>query len=326
MKKTARLRKAANAHGIKLCHEIHPGTAAMCADDFLMLVKICDNDPCLAVNADPSHCWEGESWESRFLKVGPYVYAAHVKNFVVRPGFPLRAMEPAWPRRGMQFTDLPSGDLNMQRYVELLLHVGYRDRYCKLHRVASAPLVVEAESAHKDLDFCSANGIRYTADHLCWPAAAGSFEEGMGPDRNPPEGGLPGLHLPPQPGRDRTAPAPAAHPRGVPGVPPAWPGRVVPFARLRSVLTPRPFPDYFRKPDYAHVRVFLSEMRRPVRGAAIHDRRTADRVPEGGLSPEVLGEGARSTGHRRRGRADLQGQRILHHGLSKRGLQVGREK
>lgn len=178
--KTAKLRQHANSLGIKLCHEIHPGTAAMCADDFLMLVQTCDNDPSLAVNADPSHCWEGESWESRFLKVGPYVYAAHVKNFVIRPGLPLRSMEPGWPKRAMQFTDLGSGDLNMQRYVELLLQVGYRERYCKLHGTESAPLVVEAESAHKELDFTSANGIRYVAENLCWPAAAGSFEEGMG--------------------------------------------------------------------------------------------------------------------------------------------------
>ncbi len=180
VKKTAKLRKHANELGLKLCHEIHPGTAAMCADDFLMLVKICDNDPCLAVNADPSHCWEGESWETRFLKVGRYIYAAHVKNFAIRPGFPLRAIEPSWPRRAMQFTDLPTGDLNMQRYVELLLHVGYRDRYCKLHGTATAPLVVEAESAHRDLDSTSANGVRFVRDNLCWPAAAGSFEDGMG--------------------------------------------------------------------------------------------------------------------------------------------------
>jgi sugar phosphate isomerase/epimerase len=180
VKKTAKLRKHANSLGIKLAHEIHPGTAAMCADDFLTLVKICDNDPCLAVNADPSHCWEGESWESRFLKVGPYIYAAHVKNFVIRPGFPLRAMEPNWPKRAMQFTDLGSGDLNMQRYVELLLAVGYKDRYTKLMGTKSAPLVVEAESAHKELDFCSADGIRYVAQNLCFPQAAGSFEDGMG--------------------------------------------------------------------------------------------------------------------------------------------------
>jgi sugar phosphate isomerase/epimerase len=180
VKKTAKLRKQANDLGLKLCHEIHPGTAAMCADDFNVLVEICDGDPCLAVNADPSHCWEGESWETRFLKVGPRVFACHVKNFVVRPNIPLRKMEAAWPKRAMQFTDLPSGDLNMQRYAELLIHVGYPQRYCQVTGSKTAPLIVEAESAHKDLDFTSANGIAYVRDNLCFPVASGSFEEGMG--------------------------------------------------------------------------------------------------------------------------------------------------
>lgn len=180
VKKTAKLRAHANKLGIYLAHEIHPGTAAMCADDFNMLVSICDGDKCLAVNADPSHCWEGETWEQRFLKVGGRIYAAHVKNFTIRSGFPLRAMQPAWGKRAMQFTDLPTGDLNMSRYVELLLHVGYQDRYTKLMGTTTAPLVVEAESAHKDLDHCSANGVAYTRDHLCFPQAGGSFEDGMG--------------------------------------------------------------------------------------------------------------------------------------------------
>jgi sugar phosphate isomerase/epimerase len=178
--KTAKLRKAARDRGIYLCHEIHPGTAAMCADDFQMLVDICDGDTCLGVNADPSHCWEGESWETRFLKVGPRVYAAHIKNFVIRPGLPLRMMEGNWPKRAMQFVDLPSGEINMQRYAELLAHIGYPARYKQVMGRASAPLVVEAESAHKDLDWTSANGVAYVRDHLTWPGAAGSFEEGMG--------------------------------------------------------------------------------------------------------------------------------------------------
>ena len=180
VKKTAKIRKAANDRGIVLCHEIHPGTAAMCADDFNMLVKICDGDKCLGVNADPSHCWEGESWETRFLKVGPRVYAAHIKNFVIRPGLPLRMMNGNWPERAMQFVDLPSGDINMQRYAELLVQVGYPKRYCQVMGRPTAPLVVEAESAHKDLDYTSANGIAFVRDNLCWPAAAGSFEDGMG--------------------------------------------------------------------------------------------------------------------------------------------------
>jgi sugar phosphate isomerase/epimerase len=180
VKKTQKIRDHARKLRIKLCHEIHPGTAASTADDFNMLVKTCDNDESLAVNADPSHCWEGESWEQRFLKVGPRIFAAHVKNFVIRPGFPLRAMEPNWPKRAMQFTDLPSGDLNMNRYAELLLMVGYPTRYCQLHGTKSAPLVVEAESAHRDLDSTSANGIAYVRDNLLITPAAGSFEEGMG--------------------------------------------------------------------------------------------------------------------------------------------------
>jgi sugar phosphate isomerase/epimerase len=180
VKKTEKLRKHAKSLGIYLCHEIHPGTAAACADEFNMLVEICNGDKTVAVNADPSHCWEGESWEARFLKVGPRVYACHVKNFVIRPNIPLRKMEPAWQRRAMQFTDLPSGDLNMARYVELLVHIGYPQRYREVMKTKTAPLIVEAESAYRDLDSTSANGVQYVRDNLCFPLAAGSFEEGMG--------------------------------------------------------------------------------------------------------------------------------------------------
>jgi sugar phosphate isomerase/epimerase len=180
VKKTAKIRQHANKLGIYLAHEIHPGTGAMCADDFNMLVDICDGDKCLAVNADPSHCWEGESWESRFLKVGARIYACHVKNFVIRPGQPLRKMDGAWPKRAMQFVDIPSGDLNMTRYVELLIHVGYPQRYCEVMKTKTAPLVVEAESAYRDLDATSANAIQFVRDNLCFAVASGSFEDGMG--------------------------------------------------------------------------------------------------------------------------------------------------
>ena len=180
VKKTARLRKHANALGLYLAHEIHPGTAAMCADDFNLLVEACGGDKCVTVNADPSHCWEGEDWETRFRKVASRVYACHVKNFVIRPGIPLRKMAPAWADRAMQFVDIPSGDLNMPRYVEMLIHIGYPQRYCQVMGTKTAPLIVEAESAFRELDATSANGIQYVRDHLCFPLAAGSFEDGMG--------------------------------------------------------------------------------------------------------------------------------------------------
>ncbi len=180
VKKTARLREKAGKLGLYLAHEIHPGTAAMCADDFNQLVAACDGDPCLTVNADPSHCWEGEDMETRFQKVGSRVVACHVKNHTVRKGLPLRAMQPNWPGRAMQFTDLPTGDLNMTRYVELMVNIGYPKRYCEIMGRTSAPLVVEAESAYRELDATSANGVAYVRDHLCFPLAAGSFEDGMG--------------------------------------------------------------------------------------------------------------------------------------------------
>jgi hypothetical protein len=103
-----------------------------------------------------------------------------VKNFVIRKNVPLRKAEADWQKRAMQFCDIPSGDLNMVRYVELLIHVGYPQRYCQLNKRKTAPLIVEAESAYRELDATSANGIAYTRDNLCFPVAAGSFEEGMG--------------------------------------------------------------------------------------------------------------------------------------------------
>jgi len=70
--------------------------------------------------------------------------------------------------------------LNLARYIELLVHVGYQQRYCEVMRRKTAPLIVEAESAYRDLDATSTNAIQYVRDNLCFPLAAGSFEEGMG--------------------------------------------------------------------------------------------------------------------------------------------------
>ncbi|MGI8966895.1 MAG: sugar phosphate isomerase/epimerase family protein, partial [Limisphaerales bacterium] len=176
VKQTSKIRSHARKLGIYLAHEIHPGTAASSADDFNLLVKICDDDKCLTVNADPSHCWEGEDWETRFQKVASRIYACHVKNFVIRKNIPLRFMEPNWQKRAMQFVDIGSGDLDMTRYVELLIHSGYPQRYCQIMGTKTAPLIVEAESAYRDLDATSANGIQFVRDNLCFNIAAGSFE------------------------------------------------------------------------------------------------------------------------------------------------------
>lgn len=180
VEKTARIRERANQHGLFLAHEIHPNTGASCAEDFQMLVEICDGDSCLTVNADPSHCWEGEDWETRFRKVGPRVYGCHVKNFTVHAAEPVRKMDPDWRTRAMQFTDLATGDVNLTRYVEVMLQVGYAQRYCQIMGTDTAPLVVEAESNYRDGDATSANGIAFVRDQLCFPVAESSFEDAMG--------------------------------------------------------------------------------------------------------------------------------------------------
>jgi len=69
----------------------------------------------------------------------PRIYACHVKNIVIRRGMPLRMMEPAWPRRAMQFVDISTGELNMTRYVELLVQAGYPQRYCSIMKTKTAP-------------------------------------------------------------------------------------------------------------------------------------------------------------------------------------------
>jgi len=74
-----------------------------------------------------------------------------------------------WPDRAMQFVDIGSGDLNMIRYAEMLIHIGYPQRYCQIMKTKTAPLIVEAESAFRDLDATSANGIAFVRDQLCFP-------------------------------------------------------------------------------------------------------------------------------------------------------------
>ena len=85
-----------------------------------------------------------------------------------------------WTKRAMQFCDIPTGDMNMMRFTELLIDVGYAERYMKIMGTDTAPLVTEAESAFRDLDATSTNAIQYAADHLIFPIAEGSFEDGMG--------------------------------------------------------------------------------------------------------------------------------------------------
>ena len=44
----------------------------------------------------------------------------------------------------------------------MLIHAGFPQRYRQIMGSKSVPLVVEAESAYRDLDATSANGIQFT--------------------------------------------------------------------------------------------------------------------------------------------------------------------
>lgn len=180
VEKTAKLRARANELGMKLCHEIHPNSAAMCVDDYKGLIDAADGDACLGVTADPSHCWEGEDMFLRFRAMADRVYAAAVKNFTVHKHRPLRKMQGDWTTRAMQFTDLATGDMNMTRFVELMIEIGYPQRYCAIMGSETAPLVTEAESAYRDLDATSQDAIKFAVEKLVFPIAEGSFEDGMG--------------------------------------------------------------------------------------------------------------------------------------------------
>jgi sugar phosphate isomerase/epimerase len=178
--KTGKVRAALNANGMVSGHELHPGTAAHAPQDFLSIVKACDNDRSLGIGFDPTHFWAGLSWQTALKLIGHLVVIAHIKNFTVKPDVALLCADPNWPNRGMEFADLESGDINMTRYVEALAKTGYPARYCSLNGTQTAPLIVEAESAHRDGDDTSARGVRFVADKLCFSFATTSFEEGMG--------------------------------------------------------------------------------------------------------------------------------------------------
>lgn len=183
VKMTTRIRDRARSLGIYLCHEIHPGTAASCAEDFNMLVRLCDGDSCVASNNDGSHCWEGEDVFTRIALVGKRTFATHIKNHAVRPGLPLRSMQPDFTKRAMQFTDLATGEHNLVREVEALITCGYVERYCRIMGTDMAPLVGEAESSYRDLDDTAEHSLDFIQKRLCFPLAAGSFEDGMGAEK-----------------------------------------------------------------------------------------------------------------------------------------------
>lgn len=187
--KTAAIRARANELGCYLAHEIHPGTGAICARDFALLLMATDYDRALCVWGDPSHCWAGENWTRRFTSpfVAPRVIGSHVKNFKFLDGASTLMISEDWPHRGHQFCGHGEGEVNLESYAKMLLAIGAGDRFCAINGGDVMPLYSEAEDsilpltapAPHLLGACSA-GIRWVNEHLTGMSlTTATFTDGM---------------------------------------------------------------------------------------------------------------------------------------------------
>ncbi|MCY2962433.1 MAG: TIM barrel protein [Planctomycetota bacterium] len=187
--KTARIRARANQLGAYLAHELHPGTGAICARDFGLLLMATDYDPSLCVWGDPSHCWAGESWTRRFTSpfVAPRVVGSHAKNFKYLEGASTLMISEDWSQRGHQFCGHGEGEVNLESYAKMLLAIGAGDRFCAIQGGDLMPIYSEAEDsilpliapAPHLLGACSA-GIKWVNDHLAGMSLTTAvFTDGM---------------------------------------------------------------------------------------------------------------------------------------------------
>ncbi len=188
--KTAKVRTRANQLNAYLAQELHPGTGAICARDFGLLLMATDYDRCLCVWGDPSHCWAGENWTQRFTSpfVAPRVVGSHIKNFKLLAGASTLMISEDWPQRGHQFCGHGEGEVNLESYAKMLLAIGAGDRFCAISGGDIMPLFSEAEDsilplrapAPHLLGACSA-GIKWVNDHLTGMSmATATFTDGMG--------------------------------------------------------------------------------------------------------------------------------------------------
>ena len=189
VRKTEKIRAKANELGAYLAHEIHPGTGAICARDFALLLMATDYDRSMCVWGDPSHCWAGEDWTQRFTSpfVAPRVVGSHAKNFKRLTGASTLMISEDWPQRGHQFCGHGEGEVNLESYAKMLLSIGVGDRFCAINGGDLMPLYSEAEDSilpltapsPQLLGACSA-GIKWVNEHLTGMSmTTATFTDGM---------------------------------------------------------------------------------------------------------------------------------------------------
>ncbi|NOS66785.1 MAG: TIM barrel protein [Candidatus Peribacteraceae bacterium] len=162
-----RLLPLAKLLGIYLCHEIHFGTIALNADDYIFVWKQlgCPDNLCLGF--DPSHFWHGEPWWVALDKLraaGIKVVVAHFKQAVLLDGRPTLGLDHDDRRRGMMFSslDATSGIVDMNLYAGQLTlpGTGLAEFW---HQVCNLPIpgYAEAEDPHWNTWDILVRGVGY---------------------------------------------------------------------------------------------------------------------------------------------------------------------
>ncbi len=107
--------------GVYLCHEIHFGTIALNADDYITIWEKLGKPKHFALGFDPSHFWHGEPWYialDKLRRAGILVIVCHFKQTLLLPGRPMLGYEADDRLRGMMFGSLDSqlGMVDMNLY------------------------------------------------------------------------------------------------------------------------------------------------------------------------------------------------------------------
>jgi sugar phosphate isomerase/epimerase len=173
--------------GIKLGHEIHPATMARSMRDFARVWKQLDKDvqQVIGLGFDPSHFWDGETWEEALWlakELGIPVFVAHAKNALKREGFSAHGQEPLYTWRGQAFTHLddPAGIVSMHQYLEKLQLLGAPFWFA---RGVPMGVHVEAEVQVRRQIEVTERGVGYLRHTIIgpmgWHPADGDFTDAM---------------------------------------------------------------------------------------------------------------------------------------------------
>ncbi len=166
---TAKLRGHANDNGLILADELHLMSGMLSSSCFSHVVKVAEDDPCLGVWIDESHCWI-ETPTDRFQsnpQVAARSYFGHGKNLRTIPGRPLLSMITDFADRGEQFCDLEENGVgDAARLVCMARETGAIARTCKRNGTTTAPFALEIEHPHKRRRVSASNDARYAMTHV----------------------------------------------------------------------------------------------------------------------------------------------------------------